>query len=346
MFLHYHAAMSERPRIRITEVGPRDGLQNEARALSTDVKVAFIDLLSASGVAEIEVSSFVSPKWVPQLGDASEVFGRIQRRSGVVYSALVPNEKGLDAALALAMPPDKISVFTAASETFSRKNTNASIAETLERFKPVLAMARDAGLPVRGYVSCVIACPFEGPIAPGEVARVCAQLAELGVDELDLGDTIGAGDAASTRTMLAAVREALAGLSSPGGTSTQQSWWTRERLTLHLHDTFGRAADCVRAALDEGVRSFDSSVAGLGGCPYASTPGKRAPGNIATHKLVNTVRSAGYVCEVDDAALNRAAAFASEVVAKSRQPGQAEQMGQAIASSQPTQPDQSLGGSR
>lgn len=312
-------------RIRITDVSPRDGLQNEAGVIATADKVRLVELLCASGVDEVEVSSFVSPKWVPQLGDAAEVFAGLAASGGgssrPLFSALVPNEKGMLAALDVRQRTgllDKVSVFTAASETFSRKNTNASIAETLERFKPVLAIARDAGLPVRGYVSCVIACPFEGPIDPKKVAAVCVQLAELGVNEIDLGDTIGAGDAASTRAMLTGVRAALATAPAPSGALNPPSWWSHERLTLHLHDTFGRAAECVRAALDEGVRSFDSSVAGLGGCPYASTPGKRAPGNIATHTLVNAVRSAGYVCEVDDVALDHAAAFASEIVAKSR----------------------------
>lgn len=258
--------MPERPRIRITEVGPRDGLQNEGRALSTDVKVAFIDLLSASGVAEIEVSSFVSPKWVPQLGDASEVFERIQRRKDVVYSALVPNEKGLDAALALAGgAPDKIAVFTAASETFSRKNTNAGIAETLERFAPVIQRAKAARLAVRAYISTVIACPFEGPIDPQRVRNVAARLLDLGVDEIDLGDTIGV----AVPSDIDLLYESLDGLLKP------------QQTTLHLHDTRGTALACAFRAFEIGVRSFDSSCVGLGGCPYA--PG--AAGNIATEDL-------------------------------------------------------------
>src|SRR5262245_4655055 len=175
--------------VRITEVGPRDGLQNESRILSAQAKIEFVNLLSTTGVAEIEVSSFVSPKWIPQLGDAAEVFKRITRVPGVVYSALVPNEKGMEAALAANV--DKVAVFTAASETFSQKNTNASIAQTLERFKPVIARARERRLPVRAYISCAVACPYEGPIAPKKVRDLAAQLLELGVDEIDLGDTIG-----------------------------------------------------------------------------------------------------------------------------------------------------------
>ena len=260
--------MAERERIRITEVGPRDGLQNEARAVSTDVKVAFIDLLSASGVAEIEVSSFVSSRWVPQLGDASEVFARIQRRKGVTYSALVPNEQGLDAAMALASPPDKIAVFTAASETFSRKNTNATIAQTLERFAPVIRRSRDARKPVRAYISCAVACPYEGPTDPQNVRSVAGKLLDLGVDETDLGDTIGVAAPSDIDLLY----EGLAGLLKPGQT------------TLHLHDTRGTALTCAYRAFELGVRSFDSSCVGLGGCPYA--PG--AAGNLATEDLVYT----------------------------------------------------------
>lgn len=271
--------MPDRPHIRITEVGPRDGLQNEARALSTDVKVAFIDLLSASGVAEIEVSSFVSPKWVPQLGDASEVFARIQRRAGVVYSALVPNEKGLDAALALDVPPEKVSVFTAASETFSRKNTNATIAETLARFEPVIRRAHEAKRLVRAYISTAIACPYEGPIDPKKVRDVAAKLLNLGIDEIDLGDTIGV----AVPTDIELLYEGLDGLLKP------------EDTTLHLHDTRGTALACAFRAFELGVRSFDSSCVGLGGCPYA--PG--AAGNIATEDLAYTFNKMGCDTGVD-----------------------------------------------
>ncbi len=269
--------MADRPSIRITEVGPRDGLQNEARAIPTDVKVAFIDLLSASGVAEIEVSSFVSPKWVPQLGDASEVFARIKRKPGVVHSALVPNEKGLDAAL--DAKADKIAVFAAASETFSRKNTNASIAETLERFSPVVKRARDTTLPVRAYISTAIACPYEGPIDPQKVRTLAAKLLQIGCDEIDLGDTIGV----AVPTDIELLYEALDGLLTP------------QQTTLHLHDTRGTALACAFRAFQLGVRSFDSSCVGLGGCPYA--PG--AAGNIATEDLVYTFNKMGCDTGVD-----------------------------------------------
>jgi hydroxymethylglutaryl-CoA lyase len=282
-FVHYHQAMTDRPRIRLTEVGPRDGLQNEARLLPTDVKVAFVDLLSACGFAEIEVSSFVSARWVPQLGDAAEVFARIRRSPGVIYSALVPNEQGLDAALEAKV--NKIAVFTAASETFSRKNTNATIAQTLERFAPVIRRAKAAQLPIRAYISCAIACPYEGPIDPHRVRDLAAKLLDMGgdigggVDEIDLGDTIGV----AVPTDIDLLYEALDGLLKP------------EQTTLHLHDTRGTALACAYRAFEIGVRSFDSSCGGIGGCPYA--PG--AAGNIATEDLVYTFNKMGCDSGVD-----------------------------------------------
>ena len=448
--------------VRITDVSPRDGLQNEPGIIPTPDKVRLIELLCHTGVDEIEVTSFVSPKWVPQLGDGRDVvrfvsqlplpegggrgkgdptparnpltvaraqalrrtmtgpekalwaelsgkrlaglkfrrqhpfgpyildvfcpsvrlvieidgithehveakrhdaertaylesFGlRVLRVSNdavlhdpdliarqvlhaiaadrtspfplpppsgrgsarPIFSALVPNERGMQSALDANQASrrhviEKVSVFTAASETFSQKNTNASIAETIERFRPVIDSAHMQGLTVRGYVSCVIACPFEGPIDPSKVAEVSKALTDIGVDELDLGDTIGAGSRESTGAMLRAV-DRVAPIT--GG---------RVPITLHLHDTFGRAADCVRAALDLGVRSFDGSVAGLGGCPYASKrlPDgtiQRAPGNISTELLVQTIHDAGYRTNVNLDKLREAAAFAREIVAKSR----------------------------
>ena len=259
------------PSIRITEVGPRDGLQNEALTISTDVKVAFIDLLSACGFSEIEVSSFVSAKWIPQLGDAPEVFKRIHRKPGIIYSALVPNERGLDGALEAKV--DKIAVFTAASETFSRKNTNASIAETLERFSPVISRAKQSRLRLRAYISTVIACPYEGPIDPSRVRDLAAKLLDLGVDEIDLGDTIGVAVPSDIELLY----ESLHGLLEPSQT------------ILHLHDTRGTALACAYRAWQLGVRSFDSSCGGIGGCPYA--PG--AAGNLATEDLVYTFNKMG-----------------------------------------------------
>jgi hydroxymethylglutaryl-CoA lyase len=249
---------------------------------------------------------------VPQLADAPEVFEALARLSPrPVISALVPNVHGMDAALRVnelaygetgRIVIDKIAVFTAASETFARKNTNATIAETIDRFRPVVALARRHALLVRAYVSCVIACPFEGPTEPAAVARVVDMLADLGVDEIDLGDTIGAGEPESVRAMLAAARAA------PGASNPHLAW------TLHLHDTFGRAVECVRTALDAGMRSFDGAAGGLGGCPYAGTPDRRAPGNISTENLVRAVHDAGYDTLVDRDALARAGEIAREIV--------------------------------
>ncbi len=248
--------------IRIVEVGPRDGLQNESRFVPTDVKIAFVDALSACGFEEIEVSSFVHPDWVPQLADAEQVFAGIRRAPGVTYSALVPNERGLERALHAGV--DKVAVFTAASETFSRKNTNASIAETLQRFKPVVARSP---VPVRGYISTAFHCPFEGPIAPERVRDVALSLLELGCAELSIGDTIGRATAEEVRRLLGIL---LPAVPSPAV------------LALHFHDTFGQAVGNARAAEAMGIRVFDSSAGGIGGCPYA--PG--APGNVATEALV------------------------------------------------------------
>lgn len=321
--------------VRITDVSPRDGLQNESGIIPTPDKVRLIELLCHTGVDEIEVTSFVSPKWVPQLGDASAVLLGLAQllKSGHGVStrdfiALIPNLAGLQglanaenqAALHFAdehtwNPPviGTIAVFTAASETFSRKNTNATIEESLERFRELLRVERALPSRCRAYLSCVIACPFEGPISAARVADVAAALVDLdGVTELDLGDTIGAGDRESTTRMLEAVRNRIG-----------DGWFERGAVTLHLHDTFGRAAECVRAALDLGVRSFDGSVAGLGGCPYASKklPDgtiQRAPGNISTELLVQTIHDAGYRTNVNLDKLREAAAFAREIVAKSR----------------------------
>lgn len=309
-------------RVRITDVSPRDGLQNEPGIIPTADKVRLIELLCATGVDEIEVTSFVSPKWVPQLGDAEQVFARINQdtltESKVMLSALVPNEKGMASAEQVHRTPtllEKVSVFTAASESFCSRNINASIAESIERFRPVVGRAKAAcGEPmlVRAYVSCAIACPFEGPIAPSKVVDVCGMLHDLDVDEIDLGDTIGAGTPQTIADLLHeySKRFPITDAGIP--------------LTLHLHDTFSRAADCVRTALDMGVRSFDGSVAGLGGCPYASTqlPDgsiQRAPGNISTELLVRTIHDAGYETGVDLDRLAAAAEFAREIVGKSRQ---------------------------
>lgn len=274
-------------RVRITEVGPRDGLQNEKKAVSVEDKVKLINLLSAAGPAEIEVSSFVSAKWVPQLGDAAEVFAAIDRKPGIVYSALVPNERGLDAALEAKV--NKIAVFTAASETFSRKNTNATIDETIERFKPVVARAKSANLPVRGYISCVVECPYEGRVEPKQARDVAGKLLAIGVDEIDLGETLGV----AVPTDIEKLYEGLSGLLLPSDT------------TLHLHDTYGCALACAVKAMELGVTSFDASCGGLGGCPYA--PG--AAGNVATDDLVYLCERLGVQTGVEAAKLHEAGIY-------------------------------------
>lgn len=335
--------------VRITDVAPRDGLQNEPGHIPAADKARLVELLAAAGVDEIEVSSFVSPKWIPQLGDADEVFsqisdlksqisnpesepptsesnkphtyeppaqaGRDESHPPLTFSALVPNEQGMRAALAVNERAgfrliDKVAVFTAASETFSQRNTNGSIEQTIRRFEPVIALAHEHDLDVRGYISCIVTCPFEGPIDPRAAAAVVNQLVEVGVDELDLGDTIGR---ATPETITAAINEVLAVVG--------KDWLDPLSFTLHLHDTFGRAAECVRAAIDLGVRSFDGSVAGLGGCPYASTPQRRAPGNIATETLVRTIHEAGYETNVDLARLAEAAEFAAHIAECARAEG-------------------------
>ncbi len=310
-------AMQER--VRITDVSPRDGLQNEPGVIPAADKVRLIEALLRTGVDEVEATSFVSAKWVPQLGDAEEVLGAIRDRARrCVVSALVPNEKGFERALAFhsAAAPLKIAVFTAASETFSRRNTNASITETIERFGAFLPRAFEAGMAVRMYISCAVACPFEGPIAPEAVRGVADRLLALAPAwpleerdehgwprvEIDLGDTIGAARPEDIDSLL-------------GMFSTEER---SHRLALHLHDTFGRAGACIRRGLELGVRSFDGAVAGLGGCPYASTKEKPAPGNVSTETLIATVHEAGFATGVDPARLAEAAAVAREVTRRAR----------------------------
>ncbi len=308
-------------RIRITDVGPRDGLQNEDAPIPTDRKAALVRAIADSGVDEVEITSFVSPKWVPQLGDAAALCDLVapDRPEGVMFSALVPNERGMDGLLEAnqrareATGQDviaKASVFTAASETFTKRNINATIDESLARFVPVIERAHDAGLTLRAYVSCAIACPFEGPIDPGAVADVSRRLLELGADEIDLGDTIGAATPESTARL---VERMLERLDTP----------ILDRLTLHLHDTFGRAADCVRTALEMGVRSFDGAAGGLGGCPFASTPGKRAPGNLSTLSLVDAIAREGRETRVNRDRLVAASELAERVIAEARAEEQA-----------------------
>lgn len=311
--------------VRITEVAPRDGLQNEAGVIPTAEKAELVRMLSSTGVDEVEVTSFVSPKWIPQLGDAAELFELLAadldaaKPEGVQWSVLVPNERGMDAALdadrrarekAGRSVIDKVSVFTAASESFSQKNTNASIEETIVRFRPVVSAAQGAGMRTRGYISCIVRCPYEGDIEPERVGEVCAMLLELGIDEIDLGDTVGAATPESITPVLLAAIEALDG--------ARTNTFGEPTLTLHLHDTFGNAAGCVREALTIGVRSFDGAASGLGGCPFASVDGRRAPGNIATELLVRTIGDAGETTRVHPAKLARAGAYAERITTSAR----------------------------
>jgi hydroxymethylglutaryl-CoA lyase len=308
-------------RVRITDVAPRDGLQNEPGVIATPDKGELVRLLTDAGVDEVELTSFVSPRWVPQLADAPELLDlfALHRPAGVCWSVLVPNEKGMDRAMyaddrGAGALVDKVAVFTSASETFSQRNTNASISETIERFRPVLDEAKDRGKRTRGYISCAVRCPYEGDIDPQRVSDVCAMLLEIGVDELDLGDTIGAATPETLTPVLLAAMEALDGRhTNEHGEPT---------LTLHLHDTFGHAAECVREALTLGIRSFDGAASGLGGCPFASTEGSRAPGNISTELLVRTVEEAGFGTGVNRAKLAHAAAFAERIVTAARLSGE------------------------
>ena len=273
--------MSLPDQVKIVEVSPRDGLQNESQVIAVDHKVALINGLINAGVKHIEVAGFVSPKWVPQLADASEVCQRLEKMDGVHYSALTPNLKGLDAAIEAGIR--EVAVFTAASESFNLKNINCSIAESLHRFEPVMAKASDLGIKVRGYVSCVLGCPYEGAIKPAKVAEVTNELSQMGCYEVSLGDTIGVGTPAAAK----AVFELCA---------TQVP---TEQLALHFHDTYGQALANIHACLSSGARVIDASVAGIGGCPYA----KGATGNVSTENVVYMLQGMGIETGIDLAAL-------------------------------------------
>lgn len=279
--------------VRIYEVGPRDGLQNEKAIIPTEKKIALIDLLSLTGFEKIEATSFVSPKWVPQLADAEEVLAGIMRAPGVTYAALTPNMKGFERALAARA--DEVAIFGAASETFSQKNINCSIAESLERFGPIMDAAKAAGIPVRGYISCVAGCPYEGDIAPAAVRDVAERLLAMGCYEISLGDTIGKGTPETISAMLKAVLEAV----------------PADKLAGHYHDTDNRALDNVRASLECGLRVFDSAVGGLGGCPYA--PG--AKGNVSTTALAHMLEAEGWRTGLDFEKLAAAEAYLAREIA-------------------------------
>ena len=274
--------------VEIYEVGPRDGLQNEPRPISAARKVALIDALSACGFTRIEAASFVSPRWVPQMADGAEVMAGIARVPGVAYAALTPNLRGY--AAARAARADAVAIFASASEGFSKANLNATVEESLTRFAPVARAALDDGVTLRGYVSCVTDCPFDGPVPPGDVARVAAALRAMGCAEVSLGDTIGRGTPEAVDAMLAAVLGEM----------------PADRLAGHFHDTSGRALGNVDVALARGLRVFDAAVGGLGGCPYA--PG--AAGNLATERLLSHLAARGFDTGLDPAAVDRAADMA------------------------------------
>jgi hydroxymethylglutaryl-CoA lyase len=279
--------VSLQPRIRIVEVGPRDGLQNEPGLVPAAVKIEFIERLAAAGLPAVEASSFVSPRWIPQLADAEEVLRGIRRRPGVAYPVLVPNLQGLERAIAAGA--EEIAVFTAASETFNRKNINASIDESLARIRELAGPARERGLKIRGYISCVLGCPYEGPVSEARVVEVAEALFGLGCYEVSLGDTIGVGTPVAARRMLWAVAGECG----------------MERLAVHFHDTRGQALANIFACLEAGVSVVDASVAGLGGCPYAAG----ASGNVATEDLVYLLHGLGIETGVDLAALVAAGHF-------------------------------------
>lgn len=263
--------------VRLVEVGPRDGLQNEASQISTAVKIELVARLGAAGIRHIEAASFVSPKWVPQMGDAREVMAGIERRDGVVYAALTPNFKGFEGALASRV--DEVAVFTAASEAFTQKNINCSIAESLTRFTPVIEAAKANGIRVRGYVSTVLGCPYAGDIAPAQVAAVSRELLDMGCFEISLGDTIGTGTPLKAKRMLEAVARDV----------------PIHQLAAHFHDTYGQALANLYAVLQEGLAVIDSSVAGLGGCPYA----KGASGNVASEDVIYMLQGLGIETGID-----------------------------------------------
>jgi hydroxymethylglutaryl-CoA lyase len=274
--------------VEIVEMGPRDGLQNEKCIIPTAEKIALVDLLSQAGFRRIEVASFVSPKWVPQMADSAAVLAGITRAPGVRYTALTPNMQGYEAAKVARA--DEVAIFASASEGFSKANLNCTIAESLDRFRPVAGAAKADGIPVRGYVSVVTDCPYDGPVAPGAVARVVAALRDMGCYEISLGDTIGQGRPETVDAMLSAVLEEM----------------PPEALAGHFHDTSGRALENIEASLARGLRVFDAAVGGLGGCPYA--PG--AQGNVATEAVAARLAALGYDTGLDETILAQAAVLA------------------------------------
>lgn len=280
--------------VSIVEVGPRDGLQNEKQTVSAADKITLVNLLGEAGLKRIETGAFVSPKWVPQMADSAQVFAGITRKQGIVYSALTPNLKGLEAALESGV--DEVAVFGAASESFSQKNINCSISESLARFEPVMHAAIDAGIRVRGYVSCVMGCPYEGPIQPQAVCDVTQALHDMGCYEISLGDTIGTGTPGHTAKMLDSVLKCT----------------PASALAAHFHDTYGQALANLTIALEYGISTIDSAVAGLGGCPYA----KGASGNVATEDVLYMLNGMGIDTGIDFERLLKATQFISQSIGR------------------------------
>jgi len=280
--------------VRVVEVGPRDGLQNEKTLISADTKVELIDKLSETGLQTIEATAFVSAKWVPQMGDNAEVYSRIDKKQNISYPVLTPNLRGLESAMSVGVK--EVAVFGAASESFSMKNINCTIEESLDRFSKVIDKARENDIKVRGYVSCVLGCPYQGPVEPQNVARVAKALFEMGCYEISLGDTIGIGTPGSTLEMLRATKEVV----------------PVENLAVHFHDTYGQALANIMIALQEGISVVDSSVAGLGGCPYADG----ASGNVASEDVIYMLHGLGIKTNVDLLKLAQVGEFISKKLGK------------------------------
>lgn len=286
--------MNVMPDITIFEVGPRDGLQNESEYIPTDTKIALIDKLSATGLQKIEVTSFVSPKWVPQMADNADVMKGITKKKGVIYAALTPNLKGLEAAINAGA--SEVAIFTAASESFNQKNINCTISESIKRFEPLMERAKAEKIKIRGYISCVTHCPYEGVMNPDNVASIAEKLLQMGCYEISLGDTIGKAEPQDIKNLLNVMTKTV----------------SIHNLALHCHDTHGRALTNIKAGLDLGIRTIDSAVGGLGGCPYA--PG--ASGNVATEDVLVMLNELGFDSGVDLKAIKDTAKFISDYLNK------------------------------